>query len=225
MQTNNNEKQMSEDKINDFIQRNRKVIFSIFGIIVVLFLGTVIYLSISDALRKKAITSVEELDKKYEDLYSKITDDDAQPEINELLEELNAFAQKNSGYAGGKAWSLIAQIHSEKKEWSEAQSAWTNAAKKSSKTFLGPVSYFNAAACAEELGKKEEAVELYIKCISLPVAFPQAARAQFALGRLYEDLNDIPSALEAYRVLMEKWSNSTTWVNLAHSRIIYLEMQ
>ena len=231
---NNDQNEKAGDKINDFVQKNRKAIFMILGIIVFLLAGSVVVLSVSDVFRKKAIAEVEELSRRYEDLRHEITsesheghdhgDGSVDVDVETLLNDLNTFAKSKSGFAGGKAWSIIAQIHSDKKEWPAAEDAWLKAAKAASKTYLGPISFFSGAVAAEEQGKWEQAVELYEKSISLPVEFPAAPHAQFSIGRLYEDkLNNIPAAIEAYRLVLIKWPNITTWVNLANSRIIALE--
>jgi tetratricopeptide (TPR) repeat protein len=212
------------DKINDFVQRNRKSIFIILGIFVVLFVATVIFLSLNDYLQNKAIAEVEELNIRFIELT--LADDDASGDMDALLADLNSFAKNKRGYAGGKAWSLIGQIQSERKQWAQAEDAWRNAARAGSRTYLAPIAYFNAAAAAEEQGKLEQAIELLGNCIAHPFAFPAVPRAQFTIGRLNEQLNNIPAAMEAYRNVIINWPNwpdTTSWVNLAHSRITALE--
>jgi tetratricopeptide (TPR) repeat protein len=110
----------------------------------------------------------------------------------------------------------------ERKDWGEAEKAWTNSAKSAGKSYLAPVSLFNAAVAAEEQGNPARAISLYIESIAHESDFPGAARAQFAVGRLYESQGDNEAALEAYRVIPTKWVSETTWVNLAQSRIIVL---
>jgi tetratricopeptide (TPR) repeat protein len=214
----------SSDDINDFIQRNRKAIFMVLGIIIVLVIGAVVTFSINDFFRKKAIAEVEELTARYDELRGGINEESSDTEVEALLADLGAFAKSKSGFSGGTAWAAIARIHGDKKEWAQAGEAWLNAALAASKTYLGPVAYFNAAVAAEEQGKKEEAVELYTKCVALPVQFPQAPHAQFSIGRLNEELEKYSEAIEAYREVMIKWPDIASWSNLARSRIIELEI-
>lgn len=222
----NNSTQNRNDKINDFVQKNRKVIFFILGVIVFLIVGSVVFLSLKDYLQKKAIVKVEEFDRRYEELHLE-TDapetEEKAAETDALLSELNAFAKNKSGFAGGKAWSIIGQIYSGREEWSQAEDAWRNAAKAAYKTYLGPVAYFNAAAAAEEQGKLEQAIELLENCVSHKFEFTAAPRAQFSIGRLNEQLGNFPAAIEAYRLVLIKWPYITVWANLAHSRIVALE--
>jgi len=224
---NDNEGKKDEGKetggnISDFVQRNRTVIFVFLGAIVFLFVGAVVFLSLKDFLQKKAIAEVEELNQKFTELWQG-PDEEASAELQELLDEIEAFAKSKSGFAAGRAWSIIAHVYSEKKEWPQAEEAWVNAARAASKTYMGATAYFNAAAAAEEQGNLERAIELLGLCVSHSFAFPAAPRAQFSIGRLNEQLDNIPAALEAYRAVLVKWPDITVWVNLAHSRIAALD--
>jgi tetratricopeptide (TPR) repeat protein len=220
------------DKINEFVQRNRKAIFIILGIIVVLFAGTIIYLSASEASQKKAIAAIEELNTKYSELKvdnslleeDGIVDKEKQTdELNALLEDLNKFAKGKKGFAAGKAWLLIGQIYAEREDWQQAQEAFLNVAKFAPKAYIAPIALFNAAAAAEEQGNIELAIECLEKCVSHKVAFPAVPRAQFSIGRLYEQLGNYDAASTAYRIVLSNWPNIEVWANLAQSRIIAIE--
>ena len=229
---NQNEKVGVSEGINDFVQKNRKPIFVTLSAIVLLLIVSIVTLSLMDVFRGKAIAAVEEFSGRYESLRSSIheeahSDDDdadehAHPDLEELLVQLGSFAQKTPGYAGGKAWSIIGNIRSQRKEWAEAETAWASAAKKSGKTYLAPVAWFNAAVAAEQQGRTEEAIDYYTKTLSTPAGFPSAPRAQFAIGRLHETLGETDKAITAYRAVISGWTHDTTWINLAHSRIIDL---
>jgi tetratricopeptide (TPR) repeat protein len=222
MHSSNENTNMSEG-INEFVQRNRKPIFVVVGVIVLLLLGCAGALSVLDVMRKKAISEVEDLAARYEALRFTIAEESSAADVEALLADLSAFAKKTSGYAGGRAWALAAGIRGDKKEWAEAESAWVSAGQTAAKTYLGPAAWFNAGAAAEEQGKNAEAVAHYTKSLSLSVVFPAAARAQFAIGRLREALDDKAAAIEAYRALVSGWPSDTVWTNLAQSRIIALE--
>jgi tetratricopeptide (TPR) repeat protein len=180
-----------------------------------------------DFLRGKAVSAVEDFNTRYESLKASETSgdlvDDTDNGLEKLLADLEAFAKKTSGYAGGKAWALVATIYGEKKDWAEAGTAWAAAAKAARKTYLGPLALFNAGAAAEEQGKIEEAVNYYTSSLDTTVVFPTAPRAQFAIGRLQETQNENAAAIEAYRAVISGWPYDRTWVNLAQSRIIVLE--
>jgi tetratricopeptide (TPR) repeat protein len=212
------------EKIISFIQRNRKgILFSVCTVFILL-IGVIILVSVQDVLRKKAINEVEELNSKYEEIRYFIINDYNSSDLNELLSELDTFNKKNKkGFAGGKAWSITAQIYSAKEDWYNAEEAWLNSAKMGDKTYLAPLALFNAAVAAEELGKLEQAIVYLEKAIAHPYEFPSAPRAQFSIGRLYEQLNNYPAAAEAYRSVLINWQNIPIWPHLARSRIIAIE--
>ena len=220
---NENEKQSFVEKINGFSQRNRKGIIIFSSAIFILLAGTIVFFSLQDVFNKKAIAEAEELNVKFQELRYFTNDDSYNAKIQALLSEIEAFAKNKSGYAAGKAWSMAAQIYSSRNEWQKAEETWLNAAKAGDNTYLGPISLFNAAAAAEEQGKIELAIELLQKSIEHKFEFPAAPRAQFSIGRLYEQLGNYPAAIESYRTVLINWQNVPVWQYLAHSRIIAIE--
>jgi len=221
---NSSDKVNFKDLVNDFIQRNRKVIFFITGIITVMFIGTLAFLAITGNMEKKAIEHVEDLNKRFEDLRFLIADAYYNEDINTLLAELEDFSGKNSGFAGSKGWSIIANIYALKEDWSKAEQAFLEAARVGNKTYLAPVSLFNAAAAAEEQGNLQQAINLLQQSIAHRFEFPAAPRAQFSIGRLNEQLGNNTEAIEAYRAVLINYQDIPVWHQLARSRIIALEL-
>jgi tetratricopeptide (TPR) repeat protein len=220
----NNENKNTTEQINIFVKNNRKALFIVIGILFVLFAGLVAYLSISDALNKKATAKIDELGVRYDELFLNDNEENYYSEDTEkLLADLKTFAEKTNGFAGSKAWASIGQIYSGRKDWANAQDAWSFCAKKGNKTYLAPVALFNAAAAAEEQGNLEQAIELLEKCIAHKFEFAAAPRAQFSIGRLQETLGNYKSAVEAYREVLIKWPEMPVWQNLARSRIAVIE--
>ncbi|MDR0451369.1 MAG: tetratricopeptide repeat protein [Treponema sp.] len=217
------EKTSFGDKINDYIQKNRKGIFICLGLIVVLLAAFIGTLSIRNTIRTKAIVRVEELNRRYEELRFDIGEESKTEDTAALLAELKEFGAKRSGYAGLRARVITAKIHSDKKEWVEAQQAWADAAKAGAGTYLEPVSFFNAARAAEERESAEEALSFYSQCLARAESFPQAARAQFSIGRIEESRNNREAALEAYRTVVSRWPADVLWVNLAQNKIAVLQ--
>jgi tetratricopeptide (TPR) repeat protein len=216
------EKRSFSDALANFIQNKRRGLLISMIAAVVLVIGFIAGFTIRDALRIKAITAVEDFTRRYDILVMDINESAKAADVEALLEELNAFGAKHSSYAGAKAYSLSASIYAERKDWAEAEKAWTLSAKSAGKSYLAPAALFNAAVAAEEQGKVAEAISLYTESAAHGSDFPGAARAQFEIGRLQEAQGDIQAALEAYRLIPEKWKNESTWINLAQDRIIVL---
>jgi len=226
----NKENQGTVDKISDFIQKNRKGIFATIIVVVVLFVGMLAYIYIGDYFNKKANEHVEELNTRFTDIQLlKRQGDNISDQEDALLNDLEAYIAKTSpitegkGFAQGKVWSLVGHIYSGKEAWEKAEEAWLNAANKGSNTYLGPIALFNAAVAAEEQGKLDEAVTLLEQCVSHKFDFPSAPRAQFNIGRLYEQLGKNDEALAAYRVVLTKWPNMPVFQYLAHNQIIKID--
>jgi len=215
------------EKLNDFLQKNRKVLFLGLVAVVVILAALIIGLTVREKLLTSAFSKVDALNERYEELLPFIGSEDSeaaskQADISALLEDINAFASRNSGFAAARAYSLSAGIYELQKNWAESEKAWTLAAKAAEKNYLAPVSLYNAAVAAEEQGNIEAAIALYTRSLSFENSFSGAARAQFNIGRLQESRNNREAALEAYRSLLGKWPNDQLWANLAQSRIIQL---
>ena len=213
------------EKINEFIQKNRKPIFIIAASLLVLLIAVITAFSLMDVFRNRAIAAVEDFNSRYEAMLPTVTEENSQDNVTSFIEELTLFAQKNSGYPGGRAWLLIGGIHAAKKDWPQAEAAYTAAAGTAGKTYLAPLAWFNAAAAAEEQGKTTEAIGYYDNSLTTQVVFPAAPRAQFSVGRLRESLNEDEKAIEAYRAVISSWPYDQVWTNLARSRIIALEIK
>jgi tetratricopeptide (TPR) repeat protein len=214
------------EEINEFVQRNRKPIFVIIGLLLLSLVLFIVALSVTDVLRGKAISAVEDFNSRYEALRPDISEDYSAVDVEELLADIESFAGKTFyGYAGGKAYSIAGNIHSDRNEWQESEIAWAAAAKAAKKTYLAPLAYFNAGAAAEEQGKTEEAIGYYASSLVYAADFPAAPRAQFAIGRLRESQGDNAAAIEAYRAVISGWTYDRVWASFAHSRIIALEME
>jgi tetratricopeptide (TPR) repeat protein len=232
------------ERLNDFIQNHRKPIIGCAVCVLVLFAGFIAFLGIRDSLRTKAIGQVEELGRRYEELLPGISGDtdvtagsadsseeksagDTSAERDALVQELEAFAPKHSGYAGARAYGILADLYLSRKDWTKVREAWTAAATAGVKTYLEPICFFNAAVAAEESGDLPGAIELYSRCVTLADIYPGAPRAQFMIGRLQEEQHDTEAALEAYRALLAKWpdthgAGNSPWTNVAQGRIIFL---
>jgi len=226
MQSGNEKQPQFSQRITDFVQSNRKPIFVSAAAVVIILIGIMVALMVTDMLRGRAIAAVEELGTRYEDLRDLISwgdDEDTGQELDVLLADLRYFASRNSGYAGGRAWSMLGSIYGRKGEWAEAEAAWLSAARVTSRSYMAPIALFNAAAAAEEQGRLEEAISHYAASISAPAGFFAAPRAQFSIGRILESRGDYDAALQAYRDVIFGWPHDTVWTNLANSRIIALE--
>ena len=220
--SNVHEKININEKINDFFRKYRRSIVIFLAGVAVLTTGLIAHSVIDEVLNKRNIAMMEEFDRCYEALRFDINEPSKEEEVKILLGDLEKFAGNGKGYVKGRAWALAAAIHADRKAWAEAGDLWLKAAEAASKTYLAPVSLFQAAVAAEWREDTAAAIDLYTRCVSSR-NFPAAARAQFSIGRLEESRNNQDAAIEAYRGVVSKYPAETVWINLARSRILYLE--
>jgi cytochrome c-type biogenesis protein CcmH/NrfG len=221
----NNISLSTTERLNGFIQNNRRTIAIVSISVVVLLAGFITGLSIKDTLQSKAIGQMERFKERYEELRADLNESSKETEVTALVDELSAFASKQTGDVGGRAYAILGNIYADKKDWAAAEKAWTQGAQTAVKTYLVPVSLCNAAVAAEEQGNVQGAIDLYTQSVALGDLFPGASRAQFQIGRLEETRNNKDAAIQAYQELVTKWPHDTIWVNLAQSKIIGLKVR
>ena len=215
------------DRVADFIQKNRKILFIGLIALVVVLAGFITFVIVRENLLERALSQVDGFSRNYEALRIEGDSDDPymvsrMAEIAVLLVNVEGFAARNSGFAAARAYSLAANINWDLNNRDEAERAWLDAAKAAGKNYLAPVSLYNAAVAAEERGDIETAIAHYKGALEHGIVFPSAVRAQFSIGRLEESRNMKDAALEAYRNVLSNWPNDPLWPNLAQSRILAL---
>lgn len=207
------------ERLGMFIQKNRTVLLTIIIVVFVGIAGIGTVYAVVQSSEKKAAAAVEALSDRYEEL--RVVQDDPKNEekIASLLVDLKK-AGEGKDFTAARALSIAATVYADKKEWAEAEKHWISAAAASPKSYLAPISLYNAAAAAEERGDGKKALELYAQCVdAYKDGFPLAPRALFATGRIHEELKDFAAANSAYKKIIDQWPNDG-WTKLAHSRIL-----
>ena len=216
-----------DEKIGELIQKNRMRLLVGFGAIVLIIAGFIIVSVVREKNLSNALTKLDALNRRYGSLKASISGEEEMSlsqssELAVLLADINEFEHKNSGFAAARAYTLSANIYMDQKNWGLAEEKWVKASEAAHKTYLAPIAVYNAAVSAEENGKIEAAIAYYSKAAGYEESFPEAARAQFSVGRLEESRNNKNSAIAAYRNLLAKWPNDPVWPNLAQDRLLIL---
>lgn len=139
-------------------------------------------------------------------------------EEDKAVEKLSALAARNSSYSAFRANIAIAEIYFQRKSYEDALNYYERAAQSLENFYTAGVAYFNAAACADELGNNEKALECYEKASKIK-NFPLVPRALFNSGRIYEAMAKNDEAVAVYNKLLEAYPKNE-WALLAKSRII-----
>jgi len=216
-----------DEKIGELIQKNRMRLLVGFGAIVLIIAGFIIVSVVREKNLSNALTKLDALNRRYGSLKASISGEEEMSlsqssELAVLLADINEFEHKNSGFAAARAYTLSANIYMDQKNWGLAEEKWVKAAEAAPKTYLAPIAIYNAAVAAEEHESIETAIAYYSKAAGYEESFPEAARAQFSVGRLEESRNNKNSAIAAYRNLLAKWPNDPVWPNLAQDRLLIL---
>ena len=215
------------EQISGFIQKNRKVFLFGFAALIIILTGFIVTSIVRGNILSNALSQVDGFNRRYEDLQAYIGSSEPealvkQIELIVLIDEIKKFTEKNSGIAAARAYCINAEIYAGQQMWADAEETWSKAAKEASKTYLAPLSLFNAAVAAEEQGNIDSAIAHYNSALDHGDTFSSAARAQFSIGRLEESRNNKDAALEAYRTLLNRWPNDPIWPNLAQNRILIM---
>lgn len=209
-------------RVVNFIQKNRGLLFGIFGVIIITIIALIIAITLIDQTKIRVIEQVESFSERYDTLRFEADETKKDTQLDALVNEIQSFASSHAAYAGARALNILAGIYADKKNWVEAEKAWTAIAEKLPKSYLAPAALYNAATAAEERGDFVKAIELYSKAVdTYGDEFPLAPRAYFAIGRLEETQKNSAGAISAYQKLVEKWP-ADSWTKLAQSRILFI---
>lgn len=205
-----------------WVQRNRVGLLVAAGVIIAVLIGGSIYSAVMNARFEKADQVLLDFEKVYNAWISAPEDakDDA---ADAVLSDFAALEKDFGGtWAHQRSLFLMGDFHYSREEWSEARDSYLNLAEAYSKSYLAPVSLFNAAAASEENGESGEAADLYGRIVDEYPDSPLAARALFASGRIAEG-SAAAEAVTVYNRLIELYPQSS-WTKLARSRIIDLKI-
>ena len=218
------EKVKFSELLVDFLQKRRVILISFLIAIFVILAGIGIVLTLIETAQIKAIARVETLSERYDEIRT-LTDEIKKKEaIDSLLEELKSASNEND-LPSARSLSIIATIHADMKDWTEAEKAWIASAEAAPKSYLAPISLYNAATAAEDRGDSSSALALYTRCIEeYSSNYPLTARVYFSIGRISEQINDIQGATAAYKKIVDGWPNEG-WTKLANSRILSITSQ
>ena len=143
----------------------------------------------------------------------------------DLLAQLGTLVSRYPRqYGGQRGLFLRADVNYAKKAWEEAIKDYQALADHFPKSYLAPISLFDAGACAEEKGDTSAALGLYLRAFQGYKDSTVAPRAMFNAGRLYEASQDWTSAQKSYESIDTSYGQSI-WNKLAKNRLIELKVQ
>ncbi|MBB6478793.1 tetratricopeptide repeat protein [Spirochaeta isovalerica] len=216
-------KKTASDKVAEFISNNRTVLWISLAVLIV---AIVVFAVIDNNIQKKSdlySDMIAELQDDYQNVYS------ASEEEKETLE--NAFLEKTGEIISQDKASILVekalfyrgQLYLQQEEWVSAADDFKKIAEISPDSYLASVSLYNGASALENNGDVEEALSL-LNVISEKYRSesPILPETLFNIARLNEKLGKAEDAITVYEDL-EKSYPSSSWTNLAKTRIISLK--
>ena len=217
-----NEKKTASSKVNNFLEKYRKIILGLFIFLVVAVLGFICVSFINSSATQKNLAAVEEISFELTDMSATLEESELASRRTEIKEKISAYTNKG-GIAGVRANMLLAEVAFQEKNFQEALDAWKKVISKGKKSYTAPLAYFNIGVCYEELGNLDEALKNY-KTAYEANDFVLKNHAKFSYARVLETKGDFQTAYNAYKELYDN-NPDDSWAKLAKSRMISLEIE
>ena len=210
----------TQQKVENFLLRNRKPLLCIIAVLVVAAVGVSVAFGILDSGRKSGLKAVDAIENTYTKNNDSLSDSELSSRQDEALKALEPYTSKKD-VVGVRASMLAAEIYFERRNYSDSLSHWLNAAAASGKSYTASICYYNAAVCSDELGNADDAASYYEKA-SDDKEFYLASHALFNLGRVKEGSGDYAGAVASYQKAVDSYSGDE-YAKLSQSRIIALK--
>lgn len=207
-------------KIEDFIVKNRKVFVCGLAVLVAVAVAVCVIFAVSDSAKKKDLAAIDSIEFSYASKSGGIEESEIASRQAKAEEALAPYLLKKN-VAGVRANMLYADIAFAKKDFSKAMDCYLKAADASRKAYTYAECMYNAAVCAEELSRNDDAVAFY-KSAADEKDFYLASHALFNAARVSETLENYSSAAELYQKAVDSYSGDE-WANLSESRLIDLK--
>lgn len=207
-------------KIEDFIIRNRKIFVCGVAVLVAAAVVVCAVFAISDSNNKKDLAAIDSIEYSYVSKSGGIEEDEISSRQTKAEEALAPYLSKKN-VAGVRANMLYADIAFAKKDFTKALDYYLKAANASKKAYTYAECMYNAAVCAEELYKNDDAVAYY-KAAADDKDFYLASHALFNAARVLELSGSYSNAAELYQKTVDSYSGYE-WANLSESRLIDLK--
>ena len=222
------EKKTLSDKVNAWLTKYRIVLLSVVGLLIVaaVVFAIVYYVDLNN--REKGFNTLDDLQYQYVTVKNENSPDEETDEqkekVQEILVQVKNLASGNAKNAvGSRAYMFEAEIEFALNDYASAKDSWIKGAAANEKAYTAPLCWFNASVCCENLNDIDGAVELLEKTINRN-DFSMKARSLYSLGRIEDQRKNYVKAAEYFTKLNDGYS-STTWAQLAKSRLIALESE
>jgi len=216
-------------RINNFlahaVSRFRIALLGILIAAAAFLVGYLVYNEVSKKLLADSTLMAENAQKKFDSWQSESDATKKAALEKDLFDQLGALIGRYPRqYGGERGLQIRADANFAKKAWDASLKDYETLAARFPKSYLAPISLFNAAVCCEEKGDADNALKLYVQASDSYKDSTVAPRALFDSGRLYEAKSDWTNAQKAYQSMDGLYAQSM-WTRLAKNRLVELKVQ
>ena len=216
---------VSLERLSKFFYANRLVLLSSLVLVATLVIGYFVFAEIQKGRIARATFAAEVIQAEH----ARWRNEESQ-EIKVGFEQIllarmaQAIRKYPRLYAAQRSYYVRGSLFFEKGEWALAAEDFAQLSASFPRSYLAPLSLFNAAVCQEMLAIDDAAIQYYLR---VPNSYPDnhlAAHALFSVGRLHEQDGNKSAAVAAYARIEDDYAASD-WAKMAKNRVIYLRAQ
>lgn len=212
----------SAEKFAVLLKNNKKYFILAAVIVVLLLAGLGVFEYFQSQKEEASVALSEEIQTAYVEYATAAEEDKAAAEESLMALIAQARDEYAGFYAEMRALNIEAGVYAASEKYAEAAAAYTALADKFSDSYIAATSLINASAMKEEEGDSAAAAALLERVLAdykdVSADIPEVL---FNLGRLSEG-SDSEKAMSYYEQISSEYSSSS-WTNLAKSRIIALK--
>ncbi len=216
-----NEKLAQNSKVISFIEKARRPIIVILVALIVVAIILSVVFTIGNSKTAEGLNTLDSIEFRYDSLDN--SSEEYSNEQSALLEEALALAEQSSGVVKVRSLLFSADVNFDLENWASARDLYIQAYEADTVAYTAPLALYNAAISSEELSEYDNAVN-YLTMLKDYEDFSLSARALFNLGRIEDTRGNYQIAADTYQELNDNFP-STSWANLAKSRLIVLKSE
>lgn len=209
----------ADERIESFILKHRRVILGCVAGAVVIAAAVCAAVVITESRKRSALAAIDAAEYAYTNNSADLDEAEAVARSDAVEQAVSPYLARR-GVAGVRANMLSAEAAYQRGDYETALARYLAAADADRRAYTYAENMYNAAVCAEELGRRDDAVSYYEAAADAEDFF-LASHALFNLGRLSESAGDNAKAAEYYQRAIDGHSGDS-WANLSQSRLIDL---
>lgn len=212
------------DRLAAFLHKYRTVLLVLLIALVVFLVGYFGWTEWNKRSRERSARLVERAQELYAQWQGENEEEarvSTEQELTGIIERI--ISRYPRRYAAQRAFFIEASVAYEKQQWQLAAESYKAVADSFPKSYLSPLSLFNAGVSYEQLDEVDSAVASYQRIVEEHEQSSLVPHALFSLGRLHELNEEFESAFAVYNQLEDEYPLSN-WTKAGRNRIIDLKV-